>query len=488
MDANKQGNALKEHIVKGFLWKAFENGGDQLITFVISLALARLLGPERYGTMSLMLIFIAIANVIIQTGFQTALIQKQKVNDTDFCSVFYCGIALSALLYGIIYMAAPTAAAFFGDAEITPMLRILALILFFGAVISVLYAMIARKMAFRLQCAATIAADILSGAAGICAALLGAGTWALVLQQLLKHLFLMLLLMGLLRWRPRRQFSAKRLRLLFAYGWKVLVSGLIDTVYNNLYTPVISRLYAPAMVGYYNRANQFPQVIANSMAQTLQAVMLPAFSKTQDDAARTRNMLRRVVKMGCFVMFPMMLGLAACAKALVLVLLGKAWLPAVPLLQLCCLSYCVWPMHVSNLQAINAHGRSDIYLKLELIKKTAGTAVLVLSVPLGIGWMIGLKAAFDFVCTGINAWPNQKLCGYGPLQQWHDVLPELILAAVMAVCVNVLVPHLLAGAGTLLLLTVQVLCGVLLYAGGAMLFRMESFDYLKNTVKQVLRR
>lgn len=487
-------DGLKQNIARGFWWKAVENGGDQLITFLISLVLARLLGPERYGTMALMLIFIAIANVVIQTGFQTALIQKQKVTEADLCSVFYCGLALAAVFYVLIFLGAPGAALFFGDEEIGPMLRVLALILFFGAVLSVLYAIIARRMSFRLQCAATIAADAVSGLCGVIAAFLGAGTWALVLQQLVKHTVLMVLLLCLLKWRPRLLFSLNRLCVLFSYGWKVLVSGLIDTIYNNLYTPVISKLYAPIMVGYYNRGNQFPQVIANAMAQTLQSVMLPAFSKMQEDSDATRRMLRRVIKLGSFVMFPMMFGLAAVADNLVRVLLGAAWGPAVPLLRLCCLSYCVWPMHVSNLQAVNARGRSDIYLKLELVKKAAGTLLLFASVPLGIVWMIGLKAAFDFVCTGINAWPNRRLCGYGPLAQWRDVLPEFLLAAGMGLFVGVLVPKLFplfldsssmdGGLTAFCCLFVQVICGILIYAAGAALFRLESFQYLWQMLKK----
>ena len=493
---------MKARVAAGFFWKLLENGGDQLITFAISIVLARLLGPEKYGTMALMLIFVAIANVIIQTGFQTALIQKRKADDTDYSSVFWLGLLLAALLYAVIFLAAPSCASFFGDEEIAPMLRVLSLILFFGAVISVEIAYISRNMDFKKQCAATVGADILSGAAGIFAAFSGAGTWALVIQQVLKNLFLMCILLLLVKWRPHLLFSLRRLSILFGYGWKVLASGLLDTVYNNLYTPVISKLYNPVFTGYYSRGNQFPQVIANAVAQTMQAVMLPAFSKTQDERERLRSMLRRTVKMSCFLMFPMMFGLAAVAEHLVLALLGSAWSGAVPYLMLCAAGYSVWTMHIANLQAINAQGRSDIYLQLEILKKILGIAVLVFSIRYGIFVMILLKSLMDFVCTFINACPNQKLLGYGPLAQWRDVLPEFLAALFMGGIVHLipgtlgmLILHLPdavsaalsampAAAAAFCVLFVQIAAGIVIYGGAAVLFRLESLQYLLEMLKK----
>ncbi|MDO4266557.1 MAG: lipopolysaccharide biosynthesis protein [Eubacteriales bacterium] len=486
---------MRGSVASGIFWKLLENGGDQLITFVISIVLARLLGPERYGTMALMLIFVAIGNVIIQTGFQTALIQKRKADDIDFSSVFFLCLIVAALLYLMIYLAAPFCAAYFGDAQIGPMLRVLSLILFFGAVVSVEIAYIARNMDFRKQCVATVLADLISGAAGIGLAFGGAGTWALVFQQLIKNICLAGILFALLPWRPKALFSLRRLSVLFSYGWKVLMSGLIDTIYNNLYTPVISRLYNPVFTGLYSRGNQFPQVIANAAAQTMQAVMLPAFSRTQDEKETLSAMLRRTVKMGSFLMFPMMAGLMATAGNLVDTLLGADWSGAVPYLALCALGYSVWPIHIANLQAINAQGRSDLYLKLELVKKALGLMVLFLSVRYGVFVMITLKSLMDFVCTVINAWPNRKLLSYGPLRQWRDVLPEFMISCVMGILVYLLpggVQGLFGTAGgpaamllqsSLFWLCIQIAAGMVLYAGLAWVFRLESFFYLKEVLR-----
>lgn len=471
-----------------------ESGGDQLITFLISIVLARLLGPEKYGTMSVMLIFITIANVIIQNGFQTALIQRKEINDTDLSSVFWMGLLISGALYLIIFLTAGRAAEFFGDPDITGMLRILSLMLFTGSVVSVQIAIVARRMKFSIQCKATIFADIISGAAGIIAAVRGMGTWSLILQQLIKNLSLMIVLYFNLHWLPRFEFSAERISALFSYGWKVLASGLIDTVYSNLYTPFISKLYNSAMVGYYSRGNQFPQVIVNSMAQTMQAVMLPAFSRTQNEKETARKMLRRSVKLSGFVMFPMMFGICAVAEPMIRLLLGEAWLPAVPMLRLCALSYSVWHIHVANLQAINANGRSDIYLKLEIIKKILGISVLLVSIRMGIAGMLFLKAVFDYACTFINAWPNRSIIGYGPAAQWRDAFPEFALAAGMAVFVCLLKLPLgcigitgADGAGSaMLLLIIQVAAGAAVYAGAAVILKIESYRYLIETARLYL--
>lgn len=485
-------NAGGRSIAKGLFWKAAENIGDQLITFLVSVILARMLGPEKYGTLSLMLVFIAVANVIIQSGFQTALIQKINVTSRDLSSVFWIGLGISALLYGLLYAGAPFAADFFGDPEIGPMLRVLALILFFGAVISVETAIVARQMNFRAQFMATVAADIMSGAVGIVLAFRGYGTWALVFQQLIKNLVQMLLLLIFVGWHPSFCLDMAGIGELFSYGWKVLVSGLIDTVYNNIYTPVISKLYRPLTVGYYNRGNQFPQIIANSIGQTMQSVMLPAFSRSQQDKTGLRDMLRSTIKLSCFIMFPMMAGLAAVAEPLIGILLGEAWLPAAPILSLCCLSYAAWPMHVSNIQAINAQGRSDIYLKLEIIKKILGIAVLILSAPFGITVMIAMKGISDLFCTFINGAPNRGLLDYGPVKQWKDVSGSFLLAAAMGMLVYIL-GNILGGMDSILGLTgmpkellglaLEILFGAAFYTGAAGILRSESLSLLIRTAR-----
>ena len=466
--------------MSGLFWKVLENGGVQIVQFVISLILARMLGPERYGTIALLLVFIAIANVFIQSGFQTALIQKRQVDDLDYSSVFYLGLGVALLLYAVIFAGAPAVAAFYHDPELKSMLRVLALMIFFGAVVSVQTAMVSRKMEFRKMCAASLLATCLSGIAGVIGAYRGLGTWALVVQQLGTQFLLMVFLWVLVGWKPMRAFSFSRVKALFSYGWKLLCSSLLDTVYNNLYTMVIGRIYQKDVVGYYNRGNQFPQLIVNNLAASIQAVMLPAFSASQEDKERMKAMVRRSIVTSAFVIFPMMAGLVAVAKPLISIILTEKWLPCVPFLQIMCVAYAMWPIHIANLQAINALGRSDIFLKLEIIKKALGLAVLAVSIPFGIYAMVWLKASTDFAGTIINAYPNKKLLNYSFLEQWRDVFPALVLSVVMGAIVYSLQFFI---HNNWLLLIAQIGVGVLIYGGLAWIFKVESFRYLVGVVK-----
>lgn len=472
--------SLRGKVLSGLFWKVLENGGVQIVQFVISLILARMLGPERYGTIALLLVFIAIANVFIQSGFQTALIQKRQVDDLDYSSVFYLGLGVALLLYAVIFAGAPAVAAFYHDSELKSMLRVLALMIFFGAVVSVQTAMVSRKMEFRKMCAASLLATCLSGIAGVIGAYRGLGTWALVVQQLGTQFLLMVFLWVLVGWKPMRAFSFSRVKALFSYGWKLLCSSLLDTVYNNLYTMVIGRIYQKDVVGYYNRGNQFPQLIVNNLAASIQAVMLPAFSASQEDKERMKAMVRRSIVTSAFVIFPMMAGLVAVAKPLISIILTEKWLPCVPFLQIMCVAYAMWPIHIANLQAINALGRSDIFLKLEIIKKALGLAVLAVSIPFGIYAMVWLKASTDFVGTIINAYPNKKLLNYSFLEQWRDVFPALILSVVMGAIVYSLQFFI---HNNWILLTAQISGGVLIYGGLAWIFKIESFRYLLGVVK-----
>lgn len=472
--------SLRGKVLSGLFWKVLENGGVQIVQFVISLILARMLGPERYGTIALLLVFIAIANVFIQSGFQTALIQKRQVDDLDYSSVFYLGLGVALLLYAVIFAGAPAVAAFYHDPELKSMLRVLALMIFFGAVVSVQTAMVSRKMEFRKMCAASLLATCLSGIAGVIGAYRGLGTWALVVQQLGTQFLLMVFLWVLVGWKPMRAFSFSRVKALFSYGWKLLCSSLLDTVYNNLYTMVIGRIYQKDVVGYYNRGNQFPQLIVNNLAASIQAVMLPAFSASQEDKERMKAMVRRSIVTSAFVIFPMMAGLVAVAKPLISIILTEKWLPCVPFLQIMCVAYAMWPIHIANLQAINALGRSDIFLKLEIIKKALGLAVLAVSIPFGIYAMVWLKASTDFVGTIINAYPNKKLLNYSFLEQWRDVFPALVLSVVMGAIVYSLQFFI---HNNWILLSAQISGGVLIYGGLAWIFKIESFRYLLGVVK-----
>ncbi len=466
---------MKKKVLSGLFWKVMENGGTQGIQFLVSVLLARMLTPAESGEAMLIMIFITIGNVFVQSGFNTSLIQKRTVDEADYSSAFYISGAIAFVLYIILYFSAPAIASFYGQPVFIPVLRVLSVTLFFGAVTSVQSAVVARNMEFRRLCLASLFAALCSGIIGVFLAARGFGLWALAMQQFFYSFFIMIMLLFLVKWRPRLLFSVKKAEELFSYGWKILCSGLIDTVFNNVYGLVIGKLYNSAMMGQYSRGNQFPALIANNLGAAIQSVMLPAFSASQEDKDRLKRMVRRSIVTSSYLVFPMMAGLIAVAEPMVKLLLTDRYLPCVPMLRMLCIAYATWPLHVANLQAINALGRSEIFLKLEIIKKAVSMAALLISIPFGIYTMVALKAVTDFICTFINAYPNKKLLNYSFFEQWKDVLPSLFLSAVMCL-VSYGIQYVIEG--TLLTLVVQILVGVVVYAGLSWLFRLEAFLYL----------
>ncbi|HBP24711.1 MAG TPA: flippase, partial [Oribacterium sp.] len=374
-----------------------------------------------------------------------------------------------------LFLGAPWIAAYFRTPVLEPLVRVMGVVLFPGAVVSIQTAYVSRNLRFRQLFQSTMAAVVVSGVASIALAMQGFGVWAMAAQQIVYYFALMLVLFATVRWFPRILLRTERLWKLFSFGWKILVSGLLDTLWQNIYGLIIGRKYTSADLGAYNRGEQFPKIISTNLATAIQSVLLPVYSKKQDDPEALHSMARRSIRLSAFVLFPMMAGLAAVAKPLVTLLLTEKWLVAAPYLVLLSVSYATYPIHIINLQVMNAMGRSDLFLKLELIKKALGILILVLSLPFGIGPMLLWKVLDEYLCTLINAWPNRRLIGYGPLRQWADVLPSALISIVMGVVVYLL-QNLSLGALPLLLL--QMLVGVLVYLGLSLLLNREPLQYI----------
>ena len=470
-----------------FLFKLTESVGTQGISFVVSVILARLLDPSDYGVLTMLTVFIAVSQVFVQSGLNTALIQKKDVDETDLSSVFYVSLLIAAALYALLFFLAPAIGAFFGMDALSPVLRVLALVLLPGALVSVQNAVIARQMAFRRLMAASLLSTALSGAVGIGMAAAGLGYWALVGQQLTNQLALALVLLRMVKWRPRALFSWARVRVLIRFGWKLLASSLLETGYNNLRTAVIGKQYAQETLGFYNRGKQFPELVMNAVNGSIQSVMLPVLSDEQDDMLRMKQMMRRSVMVSSFLVLPMMAGLAAVAEPLIRLLLTDKWLPCVPFLQICCIDFAFYPIHTANLQAINAMGRSDVFLRLELIKKSYGLAILAASVLLfdsvyAIAWGAVVSTLLAAV---VNASPNRRLLGYGYLEQMRDVLPAMGLSLIMFLTVSALGRLPLAPFP---LLVCQTAAGVVIYGALSLLLRLESMRYLTDMLRGLLTR
>ncbi|SKB40405.1 Membrane protein involved in the export of O-antigen and teichoic acid [Acetoanaerobium noterae] len=480
-----QTESIKSNIVSSLMWKLLERSGTQGIQFIVQIILARLLSPEEFGVIAIVMVFILLANVFVQSGFNTALIQKKNADEVDFSSVLYLSLGVATILYTVIFFCAPFVAKFYNQPVLTNVLRILSITLFIGAVNSIQNAFVAKHMLFKKLFVCSLGAVIISGVIGIVAAYRGMGVWALVAQQLTNQLTVAVLLWSTVKWRPQLVFSIQRVKSLFSYGSKLLASGLIDTLYRELTTLIIGRVYSPSMIGFYNRGQQFPQLIVANINGSIQSVMLPALSACQDDKKRVKEMMRRAIVSSSFLIFPMMIGMAVVSKQLVLIVLTEKWLPAVPFLQISCLTFSLWPIHTANLQAINAMGRSDIFLRLEIIKKTVGLIILGITLPFGV-YALALGVAISgIIFTFINAYPNKQLLNYSYKEQLIDIMPSLFISITMGGIVYSLN---LFSFNDWQILILQIILGVSIYIGLARTFNLESFNYLVRTIRQLKRK
>lgn len=457
-----------------------ERGGTQGIQFIIQIILARVLLPADYGIIALVVIFISLAGIFVQSGLNTALIQKKDADEVDFSSVFYLSLSLALIVYILLFFAAPFIAKFYAIPQITPVFRVLSITLFFGAFNSIQNAVIARNLQFKKLFFSSTGAIIVSGAVGIYMAYSGYGVWALVGYQICYQLLVVLILWFTVKWRPQLLFSTKRVKSLFSYGWKLLLSSLVGAIYNDLRSLIIGKMYAPAMLGFYDRGKMFPQQIINNIDGSIQAVIFPVLSSQQDNRILVKNMMRRAIVTSSFVVFPAMVGLAVIAEPLVKLLLTDKWLPAVPFLQIFCAIYALSIINTANLSSIKALGYSDIYLRLEIIRKIYGLAILGVTVFYGV-YAIALGQVLSvIISTFVNAYPNIKLLNYSYLEQWKDIYPSLLLSLAMGLVVYTIK---WLGLPIILTLTMQVLIGIIIYIAMAWVFKLETFVYLVSTMK-----
>jgi len=477
----------KATIVTSLIWKFLERIGIQGMQFVVSVILARLLAPENFGLIAIVMIIIAIANVFIQSGLGTALIQKKEADETDFSSVFFVSLFLATIIYIIIFFSTPLIADFYKNDELIPIIRVLTLTLFIGVFSSIQYAYVARHMMFKKLFFRSIGAMIPSSVIGITMAFNGFGVWSLVAQQLSNALLSVIIMWFTVPWRPRLAFSFQRLGSLFSFGWKLLLSSILDTVYSQIQGIVIGKMFSPASLAFYDRGNHFPYLIVNNINNSIQSVMLPSLAAYQDNPPQIKKMMRRAIVTSSFLIIPMMIGLGVLAKNVVLILLGEKWLPCVPFVQVFCFIYAFYPIHTSNLSAINAMGRSDIFLKLEIIKKIYGLALLILGYflfrsPIGIAYA---AACSTVISSFVNAFPNNRLLNYGYTEQLMDIFPATILASAMG---GVIWVFDLFSFNIYITLLLQILTGSVFYLGLAKILHLESLEYLIKTIDDLRKR
>ncbi|WP_288519812.1 lipopolysaccharide biosynthesis protein [Holdemanella biformis] len=472
-------------IITNFIWRFAERCGAQLVQFIVSIVLARLLAPEVYGTIALITVITTILNVFVDSGMGSALIQKKDADSEDFSTVFYFNMCVCIILYIGLFISSPWIAQFYKDPTLTPVIRVLGLTIVISGVKNIQQAYISKTMQFKRFFFATLGGTIGAAVIGIWMAFEGFGVWALVAQQIFNATVDTMILWITVKWRPKKEFSFERLKGLFSYGWKLLASSLLDTVYNNIRQLIIGRMYTPSDLAFYNRGKQFPDVIITNINTTIDSVLLPTMSQEQDNTERVKAMTRRAIKTSTYIMAPLMMGLAFCAKSVISLILTDKWLACVPYMQIFCITSMFYPVHTANLNAIKAMGRSDLFLKLEIVKKVVGMVLLLSTMWFGVMAMAYSLLVSSVLSQIINSWPNRKLLGYGYLEQIRDFAPGILLAVGMGISVY-FIGFIPLPAGISLM--IQIVAGAIIYVSMSALLKLEEFDYLLGMIKSFLKK
>ncbi len=468
-------------VLNNLIWRFMERCGAQGVSFVVSIVLARLLAPEAYGVIALITVFTSILHVFIDSGLGSSLIQKKDADDLDFSTVFYFNMVMCLLLYGLLFLAAPMIARFYEMPELTPVVRVLGLTLIISGVKGVQQSYISKNLLFKRFFFATLGGTIGAAFVGIYMASKGFGVWALVVQSLFNNTVDTVILWITVKWRPKWMFSWQRLKNLFTYGWKLLVSSLLNTVYNDIRQLIIGKRYTAGDLAYYNKAALFPKTVVTNINSSIDSVLLPTMAAEQSDRIRMKAMTRRAITVSTYIMMPMMMGLTVCAVPLTRLILTEKWLPSVLFMRIFCFSYAFQPIHTANLNAIKAMGRSDLFLKLEIAKKVVGLTLVLATMFISVEAMAYSLLISAVTGQIINSWPNKKLLNYSYIEQVKDMLPQIILSCVMGAvvyCVTFL------GLGDVVTLLVQVPLGVAIYVLGSRMFKLESYDYLLGLLKK----
>lgn len=475
-------NSLKQKTVKGVIWSTLERFSVQGIQFVVMIIMARMLTPNDYGLVGMLAVFLAVSQSLVDSGFSQALIRKQDRTETDNSTVFYFNIVVGLILYGLLFAGAPLIADFYHEPQLINITRVIGLSVVFNSFVVVQRALLTIKIDFKTQAKAALTAAIISGILGIWMAANGYGVWSIVVQQLSNLGINTILLWFLSHWRPSLIYSCKSFHELFGFGSKLLVSGLIDTLYRNIYLIVIGKVFSASDLGYYTRAHQFSEFPSSNLTSIVQRVTYPVLCSIQNEDKRLADVYRRFLRISVFIIFPMMMGLAAVAEPLVLLLLKEQWRFAATLLSIICFQMMWYPVHAINLNLLQVKGRSDLFLKLEIYKKVFGVCILCITIPMGLIAMCVGGFFSSMIALVINTYYTEKLIGVGYFRQMCDLMPTFLLSvsmgAVVYCTINMLTIHPIAQLG------IGILVGILYYILLALLFRFMELKELLQLLKK----
>lgn len=475
--------SLKEKTVKGTLWSAIENVTRMGVTFVVSIILARLLSPDEYGLIGILTIFIAIFNAIVDSGFTNALIRKQDATDTDYSTVFYTNLVLSVVLAATLFFCAKPIAVFFERPELVSLTQVMSSVVVINALAIVQRARTTKAIDFKTQTKITFISSIGSGAIGMAMAYMGYGVWALVAQQISNQLLSTIFFWIYNKWIPKLFFSWVSFKEMWAFGSKLLASGLIDTAWKEVYQVVIGKCYSPATLGLYTRAKQFADLCSSNLTSVVQRVSYPVLSSIQDDRVRLKGAYQRVIKTTMLPTFVLMLGMAACAEPMIYVLIGEQWLECVPMLQIICTYGMLYPLHAINLNMLQVQGRSDLFLRLEIIKKIIAIGPLLLGIFVDIYLMLAGSLVTSLISYYLNAYYSGPFLNYSIKEQVKDILPSFGVAIAMAVPVFAMsfIPM-----NPFILLPLLILVGAVITIGICEVTRLPEYIELKGIAMPII--
>ena len=477
--------SLKSTILNSLVWKFTEQLSVGIVQLVIGIILARLLLPEDYAIVIIATVFITLSKIFIDSGLSSALIQKKKIDDADTSSVFYISLSIALALYCLIFFGAPVIASIYNSPELVSVLRVMGLMLFIGVFTSMQQVFVSRQFLFKKQFLVSLISGLISGVVGVVCAVYGFGVWALVIQQLISAILIALLLQTLVKWKPKLLFSIKKSKALFSFGWKILVASLIGQAYESIRDLSIGAFYSKNDLAYYNKGYEYPTFLCTALDGSIAAVLFPAFTKCQDDRETLKLMLRRSIMVSSFVVFPAMFGLVAVAEPFVRLLLTDKWLLCVPFLQIFCIYQSIQPISSANLAAIKAVGRTDILLRLEIIKRCFGFICLFISLPFGVMAVAYGALIFKIFSVAINVFPNKSIFGYKYGEMLRDILPSVMLSMMMALfvyCVSFF------GLPLIITLCIQIILGIVIYLCGAKILHMYAMDFVISSLKDYLRK
>lgn len=478
---NNDDKILKRKTFSGLIWRFSERFLAQIVTFVVSIVLARLLLPDDYGIVAIVTVFISLADVLVTNGLGTALIQKQEVDDVDFSSIFYCGIVLSAALYLIIFLTAPLISNIYSNELITPVLRVMGLRIPIAAINSVQQSFVVRNMLFKKFFFSTLFGTLVSGGVGIGMAVSGLGVWALVGQYLSNTVIDTFVLFVTISWKPKLVFSFAKCKTLFSYGWKIMLSSFIGVLFNKAKNLVIGAKYTESDLAYYTKGESFPMLITTNIESSIDSVVFSTLAKQQNDLSKVRDTCSKFLGLGSFLIMPLLIGMAVTADGIIKLLLTDKWLECVPFLQVVCLGQIFSLVSTVNLQAYKAIGRSDIVLKLEFVKKPILLGIIIGMMfisPMAIA--IGV-AVYELLGALINSFMSKRLIGYSVFAQLKEILPTLIISLVMGVSVYFFkyIPIHYA-----IILGLQIISGIVIYILLSLLFNKKNSKYIVDLIRR----